>query len=66
MSDETNMRPKVKRDCETCQMIVPALVDLAAQRSDVVVITQDDPSFPTSPIPTFDEDLALSWHANGS
>ena len=52
----------VKRDCETCQMIVPALVALAAQRSDVVVITQDDPSFPTSPIPTFDEDLALSWH----
>ncbi len=35
----------VKRDCETCQLISPALQQLAAA-SDCLVYSQDDPAFP--------------------
>ncbi|MEO1058690.1 MAG: thioredoxin family protein [Actinomycetota bacterium] len=52
----------VKRDCETCRTIAPALADVAAKRGDLTVLTQDDPQFPDTPTPLFDEDLAFSWH----
>ncbi len=51
----------VKRDCETCRMVVPVLQQLASERS-LTVFTQDDPEFPGDPAATFDEDLAISWH----
>jgi thiol-disulfide isomerase/thioredoxin len=51
----------VKRECETCQMVVPVLAQLAKEPG-LTVITQDDPTFPAELDPTFDEDLALSWH----
>ncbi len=51
----------VKRDCETCQTIVPALQELAAA-GDLAVYTQDDPDFPGDPAATDDTDLAVSWH----
>ncbi|NNE11023.1 MAG: thioredoxin family protein, partial [Ilumatobacter sp.] len=51
----------VKRDCETCQTVVPVLRQLAAGPG-LTVYTQDDPSFPAEPAATFDEDLAVSWH----
>ena len=35
----------VKRDCETCQLVVPALQELA-RHAELVVLSQDDPSFP--------------------
>ena len=35
----------VKRDCPTCELTVPVLGELA-QRADLRVYTQDDPSFP--------------------
>ena len=35
----------VKRDCPTCVLVAPVLADLAA-RTDLVVLTQDDPTFP--------------------
>ena len=35
----------VKRDCETCQMVVPVLSDLR-DKFDVTVYSQDDPTFP--------------------
>ncbi len=51
----------VKRDCETCVMVVPVLAQLAAA-TDLIVYTQDDPDFPEAPAATHDSDLGMSWH----
>lgn len=51
----------VKRDCPTCTLVVPALEQLAADRS-LTVYTQDDPAFPESLSPVDDTELAVSWH----
>jgi len=51
----------VKRDCETCQTVVPVLRQLAAM-GDLTVYTQDDPSFPGDPAAIHDADLGVSWH----
>ena len=51
----------VKRECETCRMVVPVLRQL---HDDVglTVYTQDDPDFPADPVAIHDDDLAVSWH----
>ncbi|HET9542519.1 MAG TPA: thioredoxin family protein [Acidimicrobiales bacterium] len=52
----------VKRDCPTCVLVAPVLADLAA-RTDLVVLTQDDPTFPEGvPDVVDDTDLDFSWH----
>jgi len=51
----------VKRDCETCQTVVPVLQQLAAA-TDLTVYTQDDPDFPGDPAAIYDADLSVSWH----
>ena len=51
----------VKRDCATCQMVVPVLQALAATET-LTVYTQDDPEFPGDPAATYDADLGVSWH----
>jgi hypothetical protein len=51
----------VKRECETCQMIVPVLGQLHAI-DELTVYTQDDPDFPGRPRAVHDADLAVSWH----
>ena len=52
----------VKRDCPTCELVVPVLVDLQ-ERAGLTVITQDDPTFPAdTDWVRHDSDLALSWH----
>ena len=51
----------VKRDCETCQTVVPALRQLA-NGPGLSVYTQDDPDFPGDPSAEYDDDLAISWH----
>jgi thiol-disulfide isomerase/thioredoxin len=57
----------VKRDCPTCTLIEPVLVQLADTAALVAVVTQDDPTFPdlgaagSAPERTFDEDLAVSF-----
>lgn len=48
----------LKRECETCQMVVPVLEQLAG----VIIYTQDDPGFPATLTPIHDADLAVSWH----
>lgn len=52
----------VKRDCPTCELIVPVLHQLVGAQ----VVTQDDPTFPdTTSATTFiavdDTELAISW-----
>ena len=37
----------VKRDCATCRLIEPALLDMASSL-DLLVFSQDDPAFPES------------------
>ena len=51
----------VKRECETCQTVVPVLGQLDAA-VDITVYTQDDPGFPGDPAALHDADLAVSWH----
>jgi hypothetical protein len=51
----------VKRECETCRMVVPVLRQLA-DAGNLTVYTQDDPDFPDVPRAVLDDDLALSWH----
>ncbi len=50
----------VKRDCETCQTIVPVLEQLA-DGPGLTVFTQDDPGFPASLPAIHDADLGVSW-----
>ena len=51
----------VKRECETCRMVVPVLRQLA-ERDTLTVYTQDDPDFPGDPGAIHDADLGVSWH----
>ena len=51
----------VKRECETCQMVVPVLQHLN-EVTALTVYTQDDPLFPASPQAIHDHDLSISWH----
>lgn len=51
----------VKRDCETCQMIAPAIAELQQARA-LTVISQDDPQFPPGLGDVRDDrDLELSY-----
>ena len=52
----------VKRECETCRMVVPVLSQLGAAGAPLTVYTQDDPSFPEGVDTIHDADLAVSWH----
>jgi hypothetical protein len=52
----------VKRECPTCELVVPVLRELR-ERAGITVIVQDDPGFPAGLAPRHDADLALSWHA---
>lgn len=51
----------VKRDCETCQTVVPVLQQLDAAL-DLTVYSQDDAAFPSSPAALDDTELGFSWH----
>lgn len=51
----------VKRDCPTCELVVPALSQLR-DGPGVTIYTQDDPLFPEGLDPLDDTDLAHSWH----
>lgn len=51
----------VKRDCPTCELVVPVLEQLGAA-GPLTVYTQDDPSFPASVDPVDDTNLEVSWH----
>lgn len=50
----------VKKDCETCVTIVPALDELALL-TELTVVSQDDPEFPAGHSPVDDRRLAISW-----
>jgi hypothetical protein len=51
----------VKKECETCRMVVPAIEQLRAT-GPVEVWVQDDPAFPAGLDPRHDADLSVSWH----
>lgn len=50
----------VKRDCPTCELVVPVLAQIAA-REPLTVFTQDDPKFPAGLDPQSDTSLEQSW-----
>lgn len=51
----------LKRDCPTCELVVPALEQIAAGDT-LTVYVQDDPGFPASLNPVDDTQLEVSWH----
>jgi hypothetical protein len=52
----------VKRDCPTCNLIVPVLRQIAARRPSLHVYTQDDPAFPKGLVGVVDDrDLEHSY-----
>ena len=64
-----NNRPKladgfvafVKKDCPTCELIVPVLEQLTESEVLRTIFTQDDPSFPNLPITSDDTSLEVSF-----
>jgi hypothetical protein len=50
----------VKRDCPTCVLVEPVLRQLA-QRSTLLVVSQDDPAFPAGLSAVDDTSLERSW-----
>ena len=64
-----NNRPKladgfvafVKKDCPTCELIVPVLEHLTELEVLRTIFTQDDPSFPNLPITSDDTSLEVSF-----
>ncbi len=52
----------VKKDCPTCELVVPVLEQLSGAAATLTVYTQDDPSFPPSLDPIDDTLLEVSWH----
>ena len=55
----------VKRECETCRLLLPALRELAASRTGVLVCSQDDPAFPAQFDSVLDDtELAHSFALN--
>lgn len=51
-----------KKDCPTCQLVVPVLEQLVAGSLPLTVVSQDDPSFPTEIDGVVDDtELASSW-----
>src|ERR671924_1366249 len=51
----------VKRECPTCEMVVPVLARLAKETT-LTVVSQDDPAFPPGTKIVDDRSLELSWH----
>ena len=51
----------VKRECATCEMVVPVIGHLQSAEG-LAVFTQDDPDFPAGVERSHDADLAVSWH----
>ncbi|MEP6661456.1 MAG: thioredoxin family protein [Acidimicrobiales bacterium] len=52
----------VKRDCPTCQLVVPVLEQLRGAGVSMSIFSQDDPTFPTGLDPIDDTALDVSWH----
>ncbi len=53
----------VKRDCPTCELVVPVLEQLAKARA-LTIYTQDDPNFPEGLEAASDLDLSMSWQSD--
>lgn len=51
----------VKRDCPTCELVAPVLVELASGDLPLTVYSQDDPSFPEGLDPVDDTSLDVSF-----
>lgn len=53
----------VKRDCPTCELVVPALRQLSERQVPLSVFSQDDPAFPAGVgVVADDRQLEFSWH----
>ena len=52
----------VKRECPTCELVAPVLVELTERGIDLTVYSQDDPSFPPGVKAVVDDfDLSVSY-----
>ncbi len=51
----------VKRDCPTCELVVPVFAELAAAGTPLTIYSQDDPSFPSGFPVVDDTTLEISF-----
>ena len=51
----------VKRDCPTCELVVPVFAELAAAGTPLTIYSQDDPSFPSGFSVVDDTSLEVSF-----
>ena len=51
----------VKKECPTCETVVPVLAELA-ERGKLTVYSQDDPGFPAGLTVEDDRSLRMAWH----
>ena len=51
----------VKKDCPTCNLVVPVLQQLRAAEPSLTIYTQDDPAFPETLGPVDDTSLEQSY-----
>ncbi len=64
MNSNVSLAVFAKRDCPTCQLVEPVIVDLAKRIGKVDVYSQDDPAFPESIAGVIDDrELAHSFGA---
>ncbi len=54
----------LKRDCPTCELVVPVLGEIAAAGPSLTIYSQDDPTFPETMDVIDDTDLDISFHNN--
>lgn len=52
----------VKRDCPTCELVVPVLGEIRNGAESLTIYTQDDPAFPAGMEVVDDTDLDISFH----
>ena len=60
-SDTDRLIAVVKKDCPTCNLVVPVLRQLAAAKPGFTIYTQDDPGFPGDPPGLDDTSLEQSY-----
>ncbi len=61
MLNESSLIAVVKKDCPTCNLVVPVLREVRAAQPSLTIYTQDDPSFPDALDPVDDTSLEQSF-----
>ena len=61
MQSQSRLIAVVKKDCPTCNLVIPVLRQLRAAEPSLTIYTQDDPDFPDALSPIDDTSLEQSY-----